>query len=98
MSTIVKIQRPLPALLLQNKVQNLLENHPGQFYASCKAGHKFPDTDELNILRAQARAKYPNLYAARNRRYRPTPPCWPVRISSLRPRSNKRSKNCSPRR
>jgi len=62
MSTIVKSSDPCPLCLLQNKVQNMLENHPGQFYATCRAGHKFPDTDELNILRAQARAKYPNLY------------------------------------
>lgn len=71
MSTIVKSTDPCPLCLLQNKVQNMLENHPGQFYASCKAGHKFPDTDELNILRAQARAKYPNLYRG------PEPPSPP---------------------
>ena len=51
-----------PTCLLQNKVQNVLMNRAGQFYTNCAAGHQFSDTEELNVLRSQARAKYPQLY------------------------------------
>lgn len=65
MSTVeVKSLEPCPLCLLQNKDPNSpLQNRPGQFYTSCKSGgHKFEDTEELSILRSQARSKYPNLY------------------------------------
>jgi|SRR5262245_32858480 len=55
---------PCPTCLLQNKVINPLRNRPGQFFTYCAAGHKFEDTEELNILRTQARAKYPAIYKA----------------------------------
>lgn len=64
MSSVIKSAEPCPICLLQNKVSNPLENRPGQFYSNCKAGHNFQDTEELNILRNQARAQYPALYAA----------------------------------
>lgn len=70
MSTEIKSSDPCPICLLQNKAQNNLMNRPGQFYSSCAAGHKFEDTDELNMLRTQAKAKYPQLYRASA----PTPP------------------------
>ena len=62
MSTEIKSNDPCPVCLLQNTVVNQLMNLPGQFYTNCKAGHQFNDTEELNMLRLQARAKYPNLY------------------------------------
>jgi len=37
-------------------------NRPGQFYSNCQAGHQFSDTEELNMMRAQARAQFPGLY------------------------------------
>ena len=58
----IKSADPCPLCLLQNQVQNPLMTRPGQFYTNCKANHKFDDTEELNALRAQARAKYPMLY------------------------------------
>lgn len=64
MSTVVKSAEPCPICLLKDKVSNPLENRPGQFYSNCRAGHKFEDTEELAILRGQARAKFPNLYLA----------------------------------
>lgn len=63
MSTEIKSAELCPACLLQKKQSARLMNRPGQFYTSCANGHKFEDTDELNMLRAQARQKYPNVYA-----------------------------------
>lgn len=62
----VKSSEPCPICLLQNKnPSSPLINRPGQFYTTClSGGHKFEDTDELNMFRAQARSKYPNLYAS----------------------------------
>lgn len=62
MSTVIKSQDPCPLCLLQNKVINHLQNRPGQFFSNCAAGHKFEDTEELNILRANARQRFPNVY------------------------------------
>lgn len=73
MSTIVQSSDPCPICLMQSKVINMLENRPGQFFTSCKAGHKFEDTGELNILRQQARAKFANVYKT----YEPAKPELP---------------------
>lgn len=62
MSTVIQSKDPCPLCLMQNKVVNNLTTRPGQFYTTCTAGHKFEDTEELNILRGQARQRYPNLY------------------------------------
>lgn len=59
---IVQSKDPCPVCLLQNKVVNELQTRMGQHYTNCRAGHKFEDMEELNILRSQARGKYPNLY------------------------------------
>jgi hypothetical protein len=64
MSTEVKSKDWCPICLLQNKAQNVLMNRPGKFATSCSAGHEFMDTEELNTMRAQARAKFPALYAS----------------------------------
>lgn len=68
MSTVIKSTEPCPVCLLDSRVHNPLENRPGQFESYCKAGHKFPDTDELRVLSQQARSKYPGFYKG------PTPP------------------------
>jgi hypothetical protein len=62
MSDIVKTKDPCPLCLMQNKAVNELQTRPGQFYTYCSAGHKFQDTEELNMLRANARKQYPNIY------------------------------------
>lgn len=61
---LVKSKDWCPICLLQNRVQNVLMNRPGAFYSSCAANHKFEDTEELNTLRAQAKAKFPQFYTA----------------------------------
>lgn len=62
MSTVVKSNDWCPTCLLQNKVQNVLTNRPGQYYTSCAANHQFSDTEELNTLRQMAKNKFPSLY------------------------------------
>lgn len=62
MSNKVTSADPCPRCLLMNNVNNPLMDQPGQYYTSCRAGHKFEDTEELNNMRAQARMRYPELY------------------------------------
>lgn len=69
MSAEIKTKDWCPACLLQHKTLNVLMNRPGQFYSNCAAGHQFPDTEELNTLRNQARSKYPEHYKSNT----PTP-------------------------
>jgi hypothetical protein len=60
-SSEVKSSDPCP-LCLNNGVVNPLIDRPGQFFTTCRAGHKFEDTTELNLLRTEARRKFPNFY------------------------------------
>lgn len=64
MNTVIKSSDPCPRCLLMNNEVHQLSNRPGQFYTVCTspAAHKFEDTEELNVLRQQARAKFPSLY------------------------------------
>jgi hypothetical protein len=64
MSTEIKSKDWCPTCLLQNKAQNALTTRAGQYFAKCAAGHEFPDTEELNTLRTQAKSKYPQFYAS----------------------------------
>lgn len=63
MSTEIKNNDPCP-LCLSNGVVNPLMDRPGQFFTYCRANHKFEDTTELNMLRDQARKKFPNFYVS----------------------------------
>lgn len=62
MSAVIASKDPCPLCLLQNSVYMPLMDTPGQFETKCRAGHKFNDTEELNVLRTQAKAKFPQHY------------------------------------
>lgn len=60
MSDLMKSKDPCPTCLMQNKALNYLRSRPGMI--DCPVGHKFDDTEELNLMRAQAMSRYPQYY------------------------------------
>ena len=57
-------KEPCPVCLLQKGIPtNTLKTRPGS-PTECAGGHKFEDTEELRMLQAQARQRFPNIYTA----------------------------------